>query len=269
MMSPVQVGVQLRPNHATMAEFRGTWERADELGVDAMYTFDHFFPIDADRPEGGSFECWTSLAAIAVTTSVARMGPLVTCYGYRNPDLLADMARTVDHLCEGRLVLGIGAGWHEPDYRAYGFPMLSLRDRVEELETAIGRIRRRLDVLDPAPLGPVPILIGGVGERRTLPLVARVADEWNAWGSVADIERLGSRLDDCCDAIGRDPASIRRSVAVFEPPSDAQADDYVAAGAHELILVRNGPDYRIDDVVPLLDWRDRRTRSHTIAEVSP
>lgn len=256
----LQVGVQIRPNHVTWDRMMAAWRHADATGADSIWTFDHFFPIDGD-PDGTTFECWTTLAAMAAVTGGARIGPLVSCTGWRNPDLLADMARTVDHASGGRLVLGLGAGWLARDYEAYGFPMSGDAERIREMEAAILRIRHRLAELSPGPVGSLPILVGGLGERMTLDVCARLGDAWNGWGTPAEVSRLNRILDGHCRRAGRDPAEVERTIAVFEPASDATYDDFVAAGAEHLILVRSGPDYRIDELDSLLAWRDARRES--------
>jgi len=238
---------------------RAAWLEADDLGVDSIWTFDHFFPIDGD-PDGSSFECWTTLGAMAEATARARIGALVSCYGYRNPDLLADMARTVDHASDGRLVLGLGSGWLERDYHEYGFGMAGDGDRIREMEASLYRIRRRLKRLDPPPVGALPVLIGGLGERLTLAVTARHADLWNGWGSPEEVRRLNGILDRHCADADRDPSQVGRTVALFDIAADDVYDEYVDAGAEELILVRSGPDYRIEEVQSLLEWRDSRQR---------
>ena len=256
----VPVGVQIRPNHVTWDQLMTAWRRADDAGADSIWTFDHFFPIDGD-PDGSTFECWTTLAAMAAVTSRARIGPLVTCTGFRNADLLADMARTVDHASGGRLTLGLGSGWLARDYESYGFAMSGDAERIREMEAAIVRIRSRLADLRPGPAGRLPILIGGLGERMTLKICARLADAWNGWGTPAEIARLNRILDVHCDRADRDPAEVERTVALFETASEATYDDFVDAGAEHLILVRSGPDYRIDELDSLLAWRDSRSDS--------
>jgi len=173
----VKVGVWLTPQHTTTERLRRAWRAADALGVDSIWLWDHFYPLTGD-PEGTHFEAWSLLAVMAVETRTATIGPLVGNYVLRNPDLLADMARTVDHLSGGRLVLGLGAGWVERDLVEYGYPLLASKDRVDGLVETLDRVQRRFDALNPPPRGPVPLLIGADGPRM-LRLVAERASIWN------------------------------------------------------------------------------------------
>ena len=229
-----RVGVQLHPQHCSIDELRAAWERADAMGVDSIWTWDHFFPLYGP-PDGTHFEGWTLLAAMAVTTSRARFGMLVTCNSYRNPELLADMARTVDHLSGGRLVLGLGAGWFERDYAEYGYDFGTAGSRLAALADALPRIEARLAALTPGPVGPLPILIGGVGEQKTLRLVARHAQAWNCFGPLEFFRQKNAVLDERCREIGRDPREVERTVMI-DAKEIEQAAAYVEAGADHLIL---------------------------------
>ncbi len=135
----------------------------------------------AVQPDVNNFEGWTALASWGEITTRAEIGLLVTGVGYRNPDLLADMARTVDHISDGRLILGIGSGWYEKDYTTYGYDYGTTKSRLDLFDAGVERIERRLDQMVPAPLRHIPILIGGSGEKRSLPTIARHADIWHSF----------------------------------------------------------------------------------------
>ncbi|MFM7063601.1 MAG: LLM class F420-dependent oxidoreductase [Actinomycetes bacterium] len=248
-MTSFHVGVQLHPQATTTDRILGATVAAEELGADSVWYWDHFFPLYGD-PSAAHFEAYTLLAAAAVRTERVRLGALVTCNSYRNPNLLADMARTVDHLSGGRFTLGIGSGWFERDYDEYGYEFGTAGSRLADLERDLPVIRERLGVLSPPPVGPLPILIGGSGRRVTLRLVAEQASGWNTFGPPEHFAELNGVLDEWCNRVGRDPAEIERTVAI--EPDDGRWDDYVAAGADHLIVMVRDP-FDLDAVARLVD----------------
>jgi probable F420-dependent oxidoreductase len=252
----IRIGVQIQPQHADYAQIRRAVVAAEEAGVDVAFNWDHFYPLYGEA-DGKHFECWTMLAAWAEATSRIEIGALVTCNSYRNPDLLADMARTVDHISGGRLILGIGAGWFQRDYDEYGYDFGTAGRRLDDLETALQRIEARWAKLNPAPTRKIPVLIGGSGERKTLRSVARHADLWHSFGDLGTLTRKSAILDDWCATESRDPGAIERSIGVDSAPADS-ADALAAAGATLFTIGLNGPDYDLGLVKDWLAWRDEK-----------
>jgi probable F420-dependent oxidoreductase len=257
-MHQIKVGCTVHPQHATYQQMRDTWLRIEQLGVDSLWTWDHFFPLYGD-PDGMHFEGYTLLAAMAEVTSTIPFGMLVSCNSYRNPNLLADMARTVDHISGGRHILGIGAGWFERDYDEYGYEFGTAADRLRALDRAVPIIKDRLARLNPGPVnGKIPIMIGGSGPKVTLRITAQHADMWNSSGTVDEYSRKIRTLDDWCARVDRDPAEIERTLNRNEASLVDEADDYVAAGATHFIIAARGPEFDLSLVEAMLKWRDAR-----------
>jgi len=258
-MSRMKVGVQLHPQHVSYDEYAKAVQEVEALGVDSIWNWDHFFPLYGER-EGNNnhFEGWTLLTAIALLTQKVEIGTLVTCNSYRNPALLTQMANTVDHISHGRLILGLGAGWFEKDYEEFGYPFGTAASRLRDLGRSLPIIKERMSKELPAPVrSPIPILIGGGGEKVTLKLTAQYADLWNGFGPPEKWAHKNRVLDRWCDELGRNPAEIERTVSLF-PQNDIpdNLDAYAEAGAGHLILMTGLPaDY--GQIEQLVRWRDQ------------
>lgn len=253
----MKIAAHLHPQHASYSQIREAAIEAEEMGFDAIYNWDHFFPLYGE-PDGEHFEAWTMLASWAEVTNKVEIGCLVTCNSYRNPELLADMARTVDHISDGRLVLGIGSGWFERDYTEFGYEFGTVGGRLNDLRDALPRIEERMGKLNPAPVRKIPVLIGGGGEKKTLQYTARHGDIWHFWWS-DEWERKSGILDDWCAKVGRNPEDIRRSVGVDTDKVedwDGLFEGLEAANVHEITLGTGGPTYDMGAMQRFLDWRD-------------
>ncbi len=248
-MTNLRVGVQLHPQATTVERLLDGAVAAEQIGVDSVWYWDHFYQLYGD-PDAAHFEAYTLLAAAAARTERVQLGALVTCNSYRNPNLLADMSRTIDHISGGRFTLGIGSGWFERDYDEYGYEFGTARGRLADLERDLPVIRARLGALEPGPIGPLPVLIGGSGRKVTLRLVAEHADGWNTFGPPEHFAELNGVLDEWCERVGRNPTEIERTVAI--EPTDERWEAYAAAGADHLIVMTGDP-FDLDAVARLVD----------------
>ncbi|MGH7895913.1 MAG: TIGR03560 family F420-dependent LLM class oxidoreductase [Candidatus Binatia bacterium] len=269
-------GVHTHPQNTTYADVARAWEDADELGLDSAFVFDHFMPIRSD-PNGPCLEGWTLLSALATRTKRVKVGVLVTGNTYRFPAVLAKMAATVDHLSNGRLILGMGAGWFELEHTAYGIPFYTAGERARRLVEAVEVVKRLMTQetttyagkyyqLKDAPFAPKtvqrphpPILIGGMGPKVIQPLAARHADIWHFFpGDDPDaVKRLCDAFDAICHKVGRDPAAVEKSISV-------RAEDVAGKPAKEVrerlgALAKAGVGYFILSLSPPFDLKALRT----------
>ena len=236
MPRPLKIGVQLPEveREVRWPELRRMVATAERIGLDSVWVGDHLLYRGDGRPDRGPWEAWSLLAAVAAVTERVEIGPLVAATSFHSPAMLAKKAATVDEISGGRLVLGLGAGWNEAEYRAYGFPFDRRVSRFAEAFTIIRTLLGTghcdfhgtyFDLDDaellprgPRPSGP-PLMVGSIGERMlgiTLPHVA----SWNAWftwfgNDVAGYRDLHARIDEACRAAGRDPDAVERTVALF------------------------------------------------------
>ena len=251
---PVRIAVQLQPQHAEYSGIRDRVRELEQLGIDVLFNWDHFFPLYGD-PDGLHFEAWTELASWAELTSRVEFGTLVNCNSYRNPDLQADMARTLDHISGGRFIFGTGAGWFERDYDEYGYEFGTPGSRLDALAEALPRIESRLDKLNPAPTRKIPVLIGGGGEKKTLKLVAKHADIWHSFATGDALVHKLSVLAGHCEAVGRDINEIELSNELRDK-SVEDADSMREQGITLFTLGITGPDYDLTTTKQWLSWRD-------------
>jgi F420-dependent oxidoreductase-like protein len=228
MASTMRFGLDVAQQRISWDELVRRVQLAEELGFDGVWGFDHFQPMYGDGP-GETFEGMTTLAALAGVTTRIRLGLLVTGVTYRHPSVLAAQALTVDHASHGRLELSLGAAWYDKEHRELGIPFPPLGERFDLLEDALEIVTRlftgdvvsydgRVVSLHDARLRPLPvqqprppIWVGGTGPRRTLPLVAKYADVWHAFGTPGSLREASARVDELATAAGRDPSDILRA----------------------------------------------------------
>ena len=233
---PLKVGIQLPEveRDVRWAELLDMTRAIEDLGFDSVWVGEHLLYRWEDRPPRGPWEAWTLLAAIAASTSRIELGPLVACTSFHNPALLAKQAVTIDELSGGRFVLGLGAGWNETEFRAYGYPFDHRIGRFEEAFTIIRSLLRdgavdfdgrwyqardcELLPRGPRPAGP-PLMIGSKGPRMLRATMAH-ADSWNAWyddtgNAASGVAPLRALVDDACREVGREPGDVERTAAVL------------------------------------------------------
>jgi F420-dependent oxidoreductase-like protein len=227
----MRIGLDVAQHQLLWPELVERVQFAEQAGFDGAWVFDHFTPLYGD-PKGPCMEGWTLLAALAATTSRIRLGALVTGITYRHPSILATEAVTVDHVSNGRLEIGLGAAWHQPEHEQLGIPFPAIKERAERLEegTQVMRLlmtkkgasfKGRHYQLDEASYHPrpiqqphPPIWIGAGGEQLMLPIVARQADAWHAFGSEQTMAAKSRLLDQLAEKAGRDPKHILRSASL-------------------------------------------------------
>ena len=234
----MRFGIKTAPQHTDWNDMLDVWRGADEIDVfESAWNFDHFYPILGLDPHGPCLEGWSMLAAMATATQRLRLGCLVTGIVYRHPAVLANMAATVDVISDGRLELGLGAGWNEEECGAYGIELGTLRERFDRFDEAVevivslltqqtttfaGKWFQLTDAwCEPKPvqIPHPPIVIGGTGERRTLRTAARWAQHWNFPGGPIEVwQHKRDVLYEHCAAIGRDPAEIITSTHLRVSP---------------------------------------------------
>ena len=234
MDAPLKLGANCWNQYTDWPSFLGAQQRADRLGYDSIWTWDHVYPIVGSH-EGPIFEAYTAMAAVATMTSRASIGLLVGANTFRNPALVAKMVTTLDHISDGRAVLGIGAAWFETEHKAFGIPFgSSPGERLRWLKEALPIMRGMLDGGAPTAVGDhyaaqsvrnlpapiqerLPILVGGSGPKVTLRLVAEYADACNLGGKASDLPEKERRLIEHCEAIGRDERSVERTIGLATP----------------------------------------------------
>jgi alkanesulfonate monooxygenase SsuD/methylene tetrahydromethanopterin reductase-like flavin-dependent oxidoreductase (luciferase family) len=258
---PLRISFQVWGQYVSWRELMDVGKAIEEMGFDGLWSNDHLLPVigsesgPVEMASGPVWDAWMTLMGWAAATTRVRLGCMVSSVSFRNPALLVRMATALDHATAGRAVLGIGAGWNATEHRMFGFDFPSLRERLDRLDEASRICRRLLDGRvahvdgywyraegarnEPGPTGGhLPLLIGGSGERRTLPIVARDADIWNGEGDPESVRHKNACLDDLCEKAGRDPRTIMRTVGL--PPPLIRRDRRTAIAEQARLLVRHG-----------------------------
>lgn len=284
-MRPLKVGLYIPHGEGSMGGGTERWSdvlrmarHAEDVGFDSVWVADHFIFRFDEREAMGRWECWSLLAALAAATSRVELGPLVSCMSFRNPALLAKIAETVDEISGGRLNLLVGAGWHQPEYEAYGFPFDQRVSRFEEGFTILrdllktgrstfdGRFERTEDC-ELRPRGPrpggLPLIIGSNGPRM-LRLMAELADGWNTtWVMGPDeLVPLNEAVDAACEAADRDPDTIHRSACVF-------IDTPARSGRHLPTIKSNPPARDVGEIAEVFHRYAEQRMQHIMLWLDP
>ena len=270
----VTIGLQVSPQHGDMREMRKAWMEAEALGVDCLYTADHFHAMLLDEDQslrttrgdeygkikyGKNFEATAIQAAMAVTTTRARIGCIVHANSYRNPNLMADIARTIDHLSGGRFIFGMGTGYFKPDYEEYGYEFGTQTSRAQDMARDIPIMKARFKKLNPQPLGPMPLLIASMGEKIGMRIVAEHADMWHVYGPIEKVREKCEALRNICKEVGRNYNDIEKVTNYFPQMMGGRDSDpniYLAEGIRHIVLVTEGPKWDLGQTREILKWRD-------------
>ena len=271
----ITIGLTVGPQHGEMRDMRNCWTKAEELGVDVLYSADHFSAMIMDEDQalrttrgadygkpkvgGMNFEGTTIQAAMAVTTTKARIGCICHAIGFRNPNLMADIARTIDHLSGGRFILGMGSGYLRYDYEEYGYDFGTQTSRSLDLARDLPIIKARFAKLNPAPMGPMPLLIASMGEKIGMRVVAEHADLWHVYGPMDKIRQKTEVLRGICQEVGRNFSDIELTTYYWPQISGFKEHpgDYLAEGIKHLVLVAQGPTWDLGQVREIIQWRDK------------
>jgi probable F420-dependent oxidoreductase len=266
----IKIGIHMPPQYGDMKPYRDAWMKAEELGVDRIYNADHFhaqvLTKDVVKDAAPSptryeknFEATTVQAAMAATTSRVEIGCLVHANSYRNPNLMADMARTIDHISGGRFILGMGSGYLQPDYDEYGYEFGTAKSRMMDFVRDIPIIKARLGKLNPPPLRRIPLLMAAMGEIG-MGVCAEHADIWHVYGELEKIAQKCEAFKQKCREIGRDPAEVELSTSYFPGLAEnGDPDAFLALGITHIIVTSFGPDWDLGLLREMLEWKQRVT----------
>ncbi len=264
---PIKIGIHMPPQYGDLKKMREMWMKAEELGVDRIYVADHFHAqiltkdvvkeaAASPTSFGINFEATTVQAAMAATTTRVEIGCLVHANSYRNPNLMADIARTIDHISGGRYILGMGAGYLKPDYDEYGYPFGTPKSRMEDFVRDIPIIKARLGKLNPPPLRKMPLLIAAMGEGMGLPLAAEHADIWHVYGELDKVQHKLEVFRKLCRDFRRDPADVELQVSYFPGLAEnGDPDAFYKLGFDEIIVTTFGPEWDLGGLREILAWR--------------